>query len=459
MALYAHRGVARDQARAARRGRGRARRVRAHAARRHAARVPRARGRARAALPGRGLARARRGRSERLGRAVVPALGHLDRRRPRRQPVRHRARHAHRARAPARARARALPGRRRGARPRAVGVGAARAEPGRARASSSASLERDRERLPEVAARVQRFTVYEPWREKLWYMRARLRATLERGEAAYVDAAGYQRDLLAARAQPGRAPATASSRSGALRDCRRRAEVFGFHLASLDLRQHSGVHERVVAELLAAPVGRARGYAELDEAAPLPRAARAARARRSRCAPPSRAALSAETQELLATLDMVGRARREQGPRACERYVVSFTSTLSDLLEVLFLQRAAGLAPGRAAPGAAARAARGPRARAPLAEQMLASPHVSRRARPRARGDGRLLRLVQAGRLRRPARSRCAARSTRSPTWPSTHGLRSPSSTAAAARSAAAAGPRTTRSARSPSARCAAGCA
>jgi phosphoenolpyruvate carboxylase len=46
---------------------------------------------------------------------------------------------------------------------------------------------------------------------------------------------------------------------------RRAVQVFGFHLAPLDLRQHSGVHEQVVAELFR--VGAQRdGYRALNEA-------------------------------------------------------------------------------------------------------------------------------------------------------------------------------------------------
>src|SRR5581483_10962164 len=52
---------------------------------------------------------------------------------------------------------------------------------------------------------------------------------------------------------------------GRVRDLRRAAEVFGFHLAPLDLRQHSGVHEQVVAELFERG-GNRPGYATLDEA-------------------------------------------------------------------------------------------------------------------------------------------------------------------------------------------------
>jgi len=238
------------------------------------------------------------------------------------------------------------------------------------------SLERDRARFPEIAARVSRFTVYEPWREKLWYMGARLRATLERAESSYVDAAGYQRDLFQLERSLVAAGYGRMAR-GRLRDCRRRADVFGFHLASLDLRQHSGVHERVTAELLAATgLVRARGYGDMDEARRC-RVLGELLARPESLAPPARGALSAETQDLLATLDMVGRARREQGPRACERYIVSFTSTLSDLLEVLFLERAAGLAPGELRPVPLLEQLEDLSNARPLAEQMLASPHVS----------------------------------------------------------------------------------
>jgi phosphoenolpyruvate carboxylase len=63
-----------------------------------------------------------------------------------------------------------------------------------------------------------------------------------------------------------------------------------------------------------------------------------------------RAPLSPEAREALATLDTAGWARRDLGPAACERYVVSFTRAPSDLLEVLFLSRAAGLAPGELRP-------------------------------------------------------------------------------------------------------------
>ena len=207
------------------------------------------------------------------------------------------------------------------------------------------SIESDRERFPEVAAHARPRTVHEPWREKLWYIQARLRGTLDHAEHMYPDAARYRVDL-AVIDRSLREAGFAAVAEQELRDSLRRVDVFGFHLASLDLRQHSGVHDRVVGELLAR--GGKPGYLDRDEAG---RRTLLTEVLAAPIAPMrDRDNLTAEAREVLATLDVVGRARRELGPRACERYVTSFTREVSDLLEVVFLARAAGLAPGELKP-------------------------------------------------------------------------------------------------------------
>ncbi len=231
------------------------------------------------------------------------------------------------------------------------------------------SLESDRERFPEVAAHARPRTVHEPWREKLWYMQARLRGALDHAEHGYSDAARYRADLAVIDRTLRAAGFTAVAEQE-LRDALRRVDVFGFHLASLDLRQHSGVHDHVVAELLAR--GGRDGYLDLDEAerrrvlgdvlaAPIPPVR-------------DRDGLSAQTREVLATLDVVGRARRELGPRACERYITSFTREVSDLLEVVFLARAAGLAPGELRPVPLLEQLEDLDRAGQIAEDMLANP-------------------------------------------------------------------------------------
>jgi phosphoenolpyruvate carboxylase len=208
-----------------------------------------------------------------------------------------------------------------------------------------ASLALDREHLPEVAARARPRTVHEPWREKLWYVQARLRATLEHRDDGYVAASDYRGELAVLDGSL-RAAGFAQVAEQDLRDALRRVDVFGFHLASLDVRQHSGVHHRVVAELFAR--GGRPGYLGLDEAG---RRAALGEVLAAPLAPErDRSGLSAAAQEVLATLEVIGRARRDLGPAACERYITSFTRDVSDLLEVAFLARAAGLAPGELRP-------------------------------------------------------------------------------------------------------------
>jgi phosphoenolpyruvate carboxylase len=245
-----------------------------------------------------------------------------------------------------------------------------------------ASIEHDRDRLPEVAAHARPRTPHEPWREKLWYVQARLRATLEYGELGYVDAARYREDL-AVLDRTLRAAGFAVVADQELRDALRRVDVFGFHLASLDLRQHSGVHDRVVGELLAR--GGRPGYLELDEAG---RRAVLGDVLAQPIAPVrDREALTADTRELLWTLDVVGRARRELGPRACERYITSFTREVSDLLEVVFLARAAGLAPGELRPVPLLEQLEDLERAEPIARAMLAHPVLKTELSAAANGN------------------------------------------------------------------------
>ncbi len=126
---------------------------------------------------------------------------------------------------------------------------------------------------------------------------------------------------------------------GAIADGLVRARVFGLHLAALDIRQHSRVHEAAVAELLAAG-GVCDDYASLDEprrAAVLARELSTNRPLLGRGATPSES-----TAELIATLEVV-REALERDPASIGAYVVSMAHTASDLLEVLLLLREVGL--------------------------------------------------------------------------------------------------------------------
>ena len=123
----------------------------------------------------------------------------------------------------------------------------------------------------------------------------------------------------------------------------RAVEVFGFHLATVDLRQSSDKHEEVVAELLAAARIEAR-YTRLDEAARqalLLRLLNEARPLRVLGHP-----YSALAQGELAIFEAALAARARYGKEAIRHYIISHTESVSDLLEVLLLQKEVGLMRG-----------------------------------------------------------------------------------------------------------------
>jgi phosphoenolpyruvate carboxylase len=130
------------------------------------------------------------------------------------------------------------------------------------------------------------------------------------------------------------------SRGGALGRLIRAVETFGFHMTTLDLRQNSAVHERVVAELLRI-AGVEPDYAAMDEAARIELLQREL-AQPRLLATPS-AACSDETQSELAIVRAAADAHARYGPAAITQYIVSMCKSVSDLLEVQILLKEAGL--------------------------------------------------------------------------------------------------------------------
>ena len=118
-----------------------------------------------------------------------------------------------------------------------------------------------------------------------------------------------------------------------------RVRVFGFHFATLDLRQDSRIHRRAVSRL-----------AKIEPDTPLDeRWERLNHALQSGHFPSPReieSRLSDEHEPVLAdTVASLRTARDIQelsGPRALHRYIISNTQSASDLLEVMYLCRCAG---------------------------------------------------------------------------------------------------------------------
>jgi len=194
----------------------------------------------------------------------------------------------------------------------------------------------------------------EPYRRALIGIYARLAATLHEltgGEAArhavapqrpYALAEEFLADLRTVEASL-RARHGAALTQQRLQPLIRAVEVFGFHLATLDLRQSSDKHEEVVAELLATARIESQ-YARLDETAK-----RALLLRLLNDARPLRvvgAVYSAHAQSELAVFETARLMRARFGAQAIRHYIISHTETVSDLLEVLLLQKEVGLMHG-----------------------------------------------------------------------------------------------------------------
>jgi phosphoenolpyruvate carboxylase len=127
---------------------------------------------------------------------------------------------------------------------------------------------------------------------------------------------------------------------GPLPELIRAVDLFGFHLATLDMRQNSAVHERVAAELLKC-AGVCADYAALDEEARCDLLLRELGHARLLATP--YAAYSEETARELDTLRTAAEVKRLYGTEAIRAYIVSNTTSVSDLLEVYLLLKEVGL--------------------------------------------------------------------------------------------------------------------
>ncbi len=206
------------------------------------------------------------------------------------------------------------------------------------------------ERSPDTNAHRQD----EPYRRALTGMYARLAATLTTltgKEAArhavapqdpYASAQEFLTDLRTIETSLISHHGAALARAR-LRPLIRAVEVFGFHLATIDLRQSSDKHEEVVAELLST-ARVAPDYSGLDEASKC-----ALLLQQLNDARPLRvmgAEYSAHAQSELAIFEAAREGRQNFGAQAIRHCIISHTETVSDLLEVLLLQKETGLVRG-----------------------------------------------------------------------------------------------------------------
>ncbi|HEX2375634.1 MAG TPA: phosphoenolpyruvate carboxylase, partial [Actinomycetota bacterium] len=194
-----------------------------------------------------------------------------------------------------------------------------------------ASLDRDAAAFPRRAAAIATRWPDEPYLQKLLLAAERLaatRAALLGGTAGgghrYRDAGEFLADVRLVQASLAAAGA-ARLAYGELQHLAWQAETFGFHLASLEVRQHAAVHAQALAELAPDAAGDA---AALDRLA-------------VEGWPAGPAGVGEATREVLDTLRVMAELQGRYGADACRRYVVSFSRTAADLAAVRALARLA----------------------------------------------------------------------------------------------------------------------
>ncbi|MDP1677890.1 MAG: phosphoenolpyruvate carboxylase [Bacteroidota bacterium] len=172
---------------------------------------------------------------------------------------------------------------------------------------------------------------------KLLRYKKKLDGTLPPNEATYVSSQEFLHDLELIRksliTNKGEALST-----GTLQHLIRNVETFGFHLATLDIRQHKKVHTSSIHEIALQQNINYLGMSDDERAEWLTNTLQH---------PFSflldEKGLSEQTNEVLATFRTIHRALDEIDSRAIRSYVISMTESPADVLEVLFLMKLTGL--------------------------------------------------------------------------------------------------------------------
>jgi phosphoenolpyruvate carboxylase len=196
-------------------------------------------------------------------------------------------------------------------------------------------------RFPELAARLRRLNAEEPYRRAFSLIAARVRATRGGDPEGYDDPSGLLADLRDAERSlvEGGGELTAA---GDLHDVLRQVEVFGFHFARLDVREHALRHRAALAEILA-ELAVVPDYADRPDAERCGLLARLVADPRP-LIPEDLSGFSSATRDVVCTFRTVRDLLRARHRGAIQAYVISGTEGPADLLEVLLLMKEAGLA-------------------------------------------------------------------------------------------------------------------
>ena len=212
-------------------------------------------------------------------------------------------------------------------------------------------LQNELARLPADEQETLGWFHQEPYRQKLILIFRRLAATRTQGSQPWSE---QERSEMPSRAyaSPDELESDVQSiaRSlqqnqgqsivrGKLSRLLRRIQVFGFHLASLDIRQHSGRHRETLQEIFQR-YRIVEDYASLSESGKQNCLIEQISNRRPLTA---QLDFTDSTNETVGLFRLIQQAHRQAGPRSINSYIISMSESASNVLEVLLLMRDAGL--------------------------------------------------------------------------------------------------------------------
>lgn len=214
-----------------------------------------------------------------------------------------------------------------------------------------ASLEQDAQLFPDRAAFVNVRYAQQPYRKKMFFIYDKLAATIEdthrpwRAERLprsriYESAEAFLAELRLVQESLRAHQGGKRLAEGRLATLITQVQIFGFHLATLDIRQHAERHRAALGEVFE-QYGIARVYAHWPEARKVELLTK--EILNPRPLTPARLPFSEETNDTLELFRLIRRAHERVGRMAVQNYVISMTTGASDVLAVLLMAKDAGV--------------------------------------------------------------------------------------------------------------------
>ncbi len=216
------------------------------------------------------------------------------------------------------------------------------------------SVEEDAQLFPSRATFVEERYTNQPYRQKMFFIYDKLTATLEDNErpwrhrryarpGVYQDVDELLADLRLVQNSLRNHRGGQRLADGRLATLIKQVEIFGFHLATLDIRQHAERHRSALGEVFE-QYGIAKVYAHWPEPRKIELLTK--ELLNPRPLTPANLSFSEPSNETIEVFRLIGRAHERIGELAIQSYVISMTTGVSDVLNVLLLAQDAGVDSG-----------------------------------------------------------------------------------------------------------------